>query len=591
MNIDKFISKTLARHLREYRPLEGWEQLALIYHSHRPIKEKLEAYKKLLQEYKSDPETVPQIRRLIEIIDNWLEVPNHPPKDGHIFVTNNHIVEHQNDRLIDHDTTRKCFSNFSDAQRYLKKELKEVVNPSKYNGSAFGAFTSIEEKKIDSNEVRIVYFLDLNGEIFDVKDYESIDWRNNNLPENKYIDLGKLFEPGDIVTYIEGFIPANIPLYGVIPFSSAEYDTETMKKLDWTDSSRTVDFFDNETGKLRHHHPQTWDLEIFDGELPASQSFLYELQRHYRGEKFISSKRIDEVDNIRFQLHDAVALVGVGQSGFTELNRIMREGSGLSSKYVTFNAEGKGFAQHKNLIQESASNLISTTELGREYSFVVPRDRKELSKTLEDTRLIIVIGEEDDCLKACRVIKEVSEKYDYRFLNCPLIAALIMMQKNTSIKCKSPNFADTVVLVKNDESGDSAVLKIVEAFYDVVFRKGVVDVDFRDIETILRGTCPAFVGVGNGYGENKCADAAHSAISKVRETWAIRVLLNIIGGSGIGIDEITEISSIINPYFDGNVNLIWGQMFDPEMTDSVRVCIFAGDFAAYDTKNYNWPLR
>ena len=582
MNIDKFISKTLARHLREYRPLEGWEQLALIYHSHCPIKEKLEAYKKLLQEYESDSEISQNIRRLIKITDYWLDAPSRPPKDEHIFVSNIHIVEHQNDRSIDHGTTTNCFSNFGDAQRNLKNELKKVVKPSKYNDSTFGAFVSIEEKKIDSNEIRIVYFLDLNGEIVDGSDYESIDFRNNNLPEDKYIDLGKLFERGDIVTYVEGFIPMHMPRYGIIPFQSAEYSAETMKKLDYTDSSRTVDYFDDATGKLRHHHPQTWDLEIFDGELPANQSFLYELQRHYRGEKFVSSKRIDEVDDIRFQLRDAVALVGVGQPGFVELERLAREGSGLSNKCIKLDAEIKRLELFEILVQKSVPYLIPATKSREEVSFKPPSYRKHLSAILEDARLIIVIGEGEDCLKACRIIAEVVEKYDSCFLNCPLIVALVI-QENTKIKCDSRDSADTVIFVENDKSNGNAVLKIVEAIYDVVFRKCLIDVNFRDLETVLRGACPAFVGVSVGYGENKCADAARDAISQIRETGAARVLLNIVGGRDIGKDEVDRIIEIINPHFGKGVNLIRGQALDPEMTDSVKVCIFAGDFAQNNT--------
>jgi cell division protein FtsZ len=90
------------------------------------------------------------------------------------------------------------------------------------------------------------------------------------------------------------------------------------------------------------------------------------------------------------------------------------------------------------------------------------------------------------------------------------------------------------------------------------------------------------MGIGEGYGENRVATAAHNAINsplmEVPMIGAKRVLFNVTGGSKIGIHEIDEAARIINNASDKDVNLIWGQVFDPDMEDMVRITIIATDF-------------
>jgi cell division protein FtsZ len=92
----------------------------------------------------------------------------------------------------------------------------------------------------------------------------------------------------------------------------------------------------------------------------------------------------------------------------------------------------------------------------------------------------------------------------------------------------------------------------------------------------------AIMGIGEGYGENRVATAAHNAINsplmEVPMIGAKRVLFNVTGGSKIGIHEIDEAARIINNASDKDVNLIWGQVFDPDMEDMVRITIIATDF-------------
>jgi cell division protein FtsZ len=137
-------------------------------------------------------------------------------------------------------------------------------------------------------------------------------------------------------------------------------------------------------------------------------------------------------------------------------------------------------------------------------------------------------------------------------------------------------------LSKAFELADNVLHQAVQGVTDLILRPGLVNVDFADVRTIMSSAGSAIMGIGEGYGENRVATAAHNAINsplmEVPMIGAKRVLFNVTGGSKIGIHEIDEAARIINNASDKDVNLIWGQVFDPDMEDMVRITIIATDF-------------
>jgi cell division protein FtsZ len=137
-------------------------------------------------------------------------------------------------------------------------------------------------------------------------------------------------------------------------------------------------------------------------------------------------------------------------------------------------------------------------------------------------------------------------------------------------------------LNKAFEQADNVLHQAVQGVTDLILRPGLVNVDFADVRTIMSDAGSAIMGIGEGYGENRVATAAHNAINsplmEVPMIGAKRVLFNVTGGSKISIHEIDEAATIINNASDKDVNLIWGQVFDPDMEDMVRITIIATDF-------------
>ncbi len=164
------------------------------------------------------------------------------------------------------------------------------------------------------------------------------------------------------------------------------------------------------------------------------------------------------------------------------------------------------------------------------------------------------------------------------------------------------NNVDTLITIPNDRLLDTVGnVSLSEAFRiaDDVLRQGIqgisdliavpamINLDFADVRTIMRERGMAHMGIGSATGDKRAAEAARQAvISPLLETTingAKGVLLNITGGSDLGIHEVSEAAGIIQEYADPEANIIWGAGIDEEMGQGVRITVIATGFESPDS--------
>jgi cell division protein FtsZ len=90
------------------------------------------------------------------------------------------------------------------------------------------------------------------------------------------------------------------------------------------------------------------------------------------------------------------------------------------------------------------------------------------------------------------------------------------------------------------------------------------------------------MGIGEGTGEHRAADAAQKAIaSPLLETTvegAQGVIFNITGGPDMAMYEVNEAAEMISRAVDSDAQIIFGASVDPTMTGKVRVTVLAAGF-------------
>src|SRR6202162_5185518 len=121
---------------------------------------------------------------------------------------------------------------------------------------------------------------------------------------------------------------------------------------------------------------------------------------------------------------------------------------------------------------------------------------------------------------------------------------------------------------------DNVLRQGVQGITDLITIPGLINLDFADVRTIMEDAGSALMGIGTAGGENRCAEAARTAISSplLEESveGATGILLNITGGKELGLCEVNEAAEIIQNAADPNANIIFGAVIDETLGDDVR---------------------
>jgi len=157
---------------------------------------------------------------------------------------------------------------------------------------------------------------------------------------------------------------------------------------------------------------------------------------------------------------------------------------------------------------------------------------------------------------------------------------------------------DTLIVIENDRllqvvekrtsiieafrMADDVLRQGVQGITDLITVPGLVNLDFADVRTIMSDAGSALMGIGIASGENRAAEAARAAVSspllEASIEGATGVLLNITGGSELGLFEVNEAAEVVTSAADQNANVIFGAVIDEAKGDEVTVTVIATGF-------------
>src|SRR5947199_9383682 len=153
---------------------------------------------------------------------------------------------------------------------------------------------------------------------------------------------------------------------------------------------------------------------------------------------------------------------------------------------------------------------------------------------------------------------------------------------------------DRLLTVSNDKTSmvnafkmaDEVLLQGVQGITELITTPGVINTDFADVKTIMSNAGTAIMGIGNASGEGRAVNAARAAITSPLLEASIEgargILLNIAGGSDLGLFEVNEAAEIIHGVAHPDANIIFGQVIDEGMGDEVRVTVIAAGFDRWE---------
>jgi cell division protein FtsZ len=157
---------------------------------------------------------------------------------------------------------------------------------------------------------------------------------------------------------------------------------------------------------------------------------------------------------------------------------------------------------------------------------------------------------------------------------------------------------DTLIVIENDRllqvvekrtsivdafrMADDILRQGVQGITDLITVPGIVNLDFADVRAIMSNAGSALMGIGTASGENRAAEAAHTAVSSPLLESSIEgatgILLNISGPPDMGLFEVNEAAEVVTSAADQNSNVIFGAVIDDALKDEVRVTVIATGF-------------
>lgn len=134
------------------------------------------------------------------------------------------------------------------------------------------------------------------------------------------------------------------------------------------------------------------------------------------------------------------------------------------------------------------------------------------------------------------------------------------------------------------EMADNVLTIAAKSIAEIITIKGYVNVDFADVEVVMRNSGVALMGAGEAKGENRALDAVKQALkSPLLNSNDIRgasnILLNLLyGNKEVTMDEITLITDYLKELVGYDVNVIWGAGEDSALGEELRVAVIATGF-------------
>ena len=158
---------------------------------------------------------------------------------------------------------------------------------------------------------------------------------------------------------------------------------------------------------------------------------------------------------------------------------------------------------------------------------------------------------------------------------------------------------DTLIVIPNDKlleivdrrttmpdalkKADEVLQQAVQGITDLINVPGLINLDFADVQTVMKDKGIAHIGIGTAKGDDKAIEAVKIAVaSPLLETTiegASHVIINISGD--IGLMEANEAASYVQELAGENANIIFGAMYDDSVQDQATITVIATGLDGY----------
>ena len=298
-----------------------------------------------------------------------------------------------------------------------------------------------------------------------------------------------------------------------------------------------------------------------------------------------------------------IKVVGVGGGGCNAVNRMIEEGI-QGVEFVAINTDAQALMLSKASTRVRIGNKLARglgaggdPEVGRKSA---EESSEDLYNVLKGADMIFVtaglgggtgtgaaqIAKENGALTIGVVTRPFTFEGNKRMQSCEVGMANLK------------DHADTLIVIPNDrllqimdkraslndsfKIADEVLRQGIQGISELITVPGLINLDFADVRAIMSEGGAALMAVGKASGEDRARIAAEQAISSqlldITIDGARGVLFNITGGPNLTLFEVNQAAALIRETAHPDVNMIFGAVIDPNMSDEIHVTVIATGF-------------
>lgn len=305
-----------------------------------------------------------------------------------------------------------------------------------------------------------------------------------------------------------------------------------------------------------------------------------------------------------------IKVIGVGGAGNNAVDRLIESGLKCAD-YIVVNTDNQALARSKaNKRIQIGVKLTKGLGAGSEPSIgkaAAEENKDDIQAVLKDTDLLFITAGMGGGTGtgAAPVIAKLAK--DMKILTVGVVTLPFKFEAKRRMDNalegvkELAQYVDAIITIPNDKIqqvvpkgtpfpealrvADEVLRQGIRGIAELIIKPSLINLDFADVKTTLKGRGLAHMGIGVAKGDKRIAEAVRYAVcSPLLNTTiegASSVILNVIGGKDLSLDEIMEAAELVRGVIDYSANVIFGNCIDENMSDEVEVVIIATGFGAH----------
>ncbi|MDO8487734.1 MAG: cell division protein FtsZ [bacterium] len=303
-----------------------------------------------------------------------------------------------------------------------------------------------------------------------------------------------------------------------------------------------------------------------------------------------------------------IKVLGVGGGGGNAINSMIASGTINGVDFIAVNTDAQVLLTNQAKMKLQVGDNLTrglgaggNPEVGAQAA---EESREKIKEFLVDSEMVFItagmgggtgtgaapiiaeISKELGALTVGIVTKPFAFEGARRMVNAEEGIEKLKAKVDTLIVIPNQRLLDVIdrkmTLLESFRVVDSVLSQGVQGISDIINVPGLINVDFADVESIMKNAGSALMGIGSGVGENRAQMAARAAVSspllEVSIEGAKGILFNITGGPDMTMAEVDEAAKIISETADADANIIFGSAISDKLVDQMKITVIATGF-------------